>query len=96
MWPEIESRERTPPETKKQIDDFLYELLDTGLPHLELGDKLADVLGTEGEDLFDAKAPLSKKEEEDEILQKVIEEYDMPGMKETIDGRNWSESIYFF
>ena len=63
-------------------------MLDTGLPHLELGDKLADVLGTEGEDLFDAKAPLSKKEEEDEILQKVIEEYDIPGMKETIDGRN--------
>ena len=95
MWPEIESRERTPPETKKQIDDFLYELLDTGLPHLELGDKLADVLGTEGEDFFDANASLSK-EEEDEILQKVIEEYDIPGMKETIDGRNWSESIYFF
>ena len=95
MWPEIESREWTPPETKKQVDDFLYELLDTGLPHLELGDKLAYVLGTEGEDLFDANFPQSKKEE-DEILQKVIEEYDIPGMKETIDGRNWSESIYFF
>ena len=73
-------------------------MLDTGLPHLELGDKLADVLGTEGEDLFDANAPLSKKEEEeDEILQKVIEEYDIPGMKETMDETGQvPESIYFF
>ena len=45
---------------------------------------LADVLGTEGEDFFDANAPLSKKEE-DEILQNVIEEHDIPGMKEKMD-----------
>ena len=64
-------REQKPPETKKEIEDFLYELPDTSLPHLELGDKLADVLGSEGGDLFDANAPLSKKEE-DEILQKVV------------------------
>ena len=59
--------------TKKEIDDFLYELPDTGLRRLELGDKLAGVLGTEGEDLFDVNAPLTKKEEEDEILKKVME-----------------------
>ena len=71
-------------------------MLDTGLPHLELGDKLAYVLGTEGEDLFDANFPQSKKEE-DEILQKVIEEYDIPGMKETMDETGQvPESIYFF
>ena len=71
-------------------------MLDTGLPHLELGDKLAYVLGTEGEDLFDANFSQSKKEE-DEILQKVIEEYDIPGMKETMDETGQvPERIYFF
>ena len=89
-------REQKPPETKKEIDDFLYELPDTGLPHLELGDKLDDVLGNEVGDLFDANAPLSKKEE-DEILQKVVEKYDVPGMKETMDKTGQvPESIYFF
>ena len=53
---------------KNEIDDFLYELPDTGMPHLELGDKLADILGAEGEDLFDVNAPPTKKEEEDEIF----------------------------
>ena len=28
---------------KNEIYDFLYELPDTGMPHLELGDKLADI-----------------------------------------------------
>ena len=83
--------------TKKEIDDFLYELPDDGMPHLELRDKLAGILGTEGEDLFDANVPLSKKEEEDEILQNVIEEYDIPGMKDTMDETGQvPESIYFF
>ena len=58
---------------------------DTGLPHLELGDKLAGVLGAEGEYLFDANAPRTKNEEEDEILKKVIEEYDIPEMMDTMD-----------
>ena len=83
--------------TKIEIDDFLYELPDDGMPHLELGDKLAGILGAEGEDLFDANAPLPKKEEEDEILQKVIEEYDIAGMKEIMDETGQvPESIYFF
>ena len=30
--------------TKQEIDDFLYELRDTGMPTLELGDKLIDTL----------------------------------------------------
>ena len=83
--------------TKNEINDFLYELPDTGLPHLELGDKLANVLGNEGEDLFDVNAPPTKKEQEDEFLKKVIEEYDIPGMKDTMDETGQvPESIYFF
>ena len=82
---------------KNEIYDFLYELPDTGMPHLELGDKLADILGAEGEDLFDVNAPPTKKEEKDEILKKVIEEYDIPGMKDTMDETGQvPESIYFF
>ena len=89
-------REETP-KIKNEIDDFLYELPDTGLPHLELGDKLANVLGNEGEDLFDVNAPPTKKEEEDEIFKKVIEEYDILGMKNTMDETGqMPESIYFF
>ena len=71
-----------PPEKPRQeIDDFLYEQPDTGMPTLELGDKLLDTLGTEAEDLFN-NVP-TKKEEENEILQKIIDEYDVPEMKET-------------
>ena len=90
-------REKEKIEPKDEIDDFLYELPYTGIPHLELGDKLAGILGTEGEDLFDVNAPPTKKEEEDEILKKVIEEYDIPGMKDTMDVTGEvPESIYFF
>ena len=85
-----------PPEKPRQeIDDFLYELPDTGMPTLEVGDKLLDTLGTEAEGLFNNV--LTKKEEEDEILQKVIDEYDVPGMKETMDETNkMPDNIYFF
>ena len=90
-------REKEKIEPKDEIDDFLYELPYTDIPHLELGYKLAGILGTEGEDLFDVNAPPTKKEEEDEILKKVIEEYDIPGMKDTMDVTGEvPESIYLF
>ena len=38
-----------PNKPKQEIDDFLYELPDTGMPSLELGDKLLDTLATEAE-----------------------------------------------
>ena len=73
-----------PPEKPRQeIDDFLYELPDTGMPALEIGDKLLDTLGVEAEDLFN-NVP-TKKEKENEILQDLIDEYDVPGMKDTMD-----------
>ena len=53
-----------PPEKPRQeIDDFLYELPDTGMPTLEIGDKLLDTLGTEADDLFN-NAPTKKEEDE--------------------------------
>ena len=89
-------REETP-KFKNEIDDFLYELPDTGLPHLELGDKLANVLGNEGEDLFDVNAPPTKKKEEGEILKKGNRRTWLPGMKDTMDETGQApEIIYFF
>ena len=88
----------TPPNKPRQeIDDFLHELPDTGMPTLELGDKLLDTLGTEAEDLFNVNAPPTKKEEEDEILKDIIDEYNIPDMKDTMDKTSQvPESIYFF
>ena len=89
--PRIESD----PKPSQEIDDFLNELPDVGMPTLELGDKLLDTLGTEAEDLFNDMP--TKKDEEDAILQKVIDEYNIPGMKEKMDETGKvPESIYFF
>ena len=83
------------PKPSQEIDDFLYELPDVGMPTLELGDKLLDTLGTEAEDLFNGEP--TKKDEEDAVLQKVIDEYNIPGMKATMDETGKvPESIYFF
>ena len=80
---------------EKEIDDFLYELPDVGMPTLELGDKLLNIFGTEGEDLFNDLP--TKKEEEDEVLQNIIDEYNIPEMKETMDETGEiPENIYFF
>ena len=81
--------------TKQEIDDFLYELPDNGMPTLELGDKLIQALGTEAEDLFDPNAPPTK-EEEDEILKKIIDEYKVEDIKDTMDETGQiPESIFF-
>ena len=53
------------------------------MPTLELGDKLLNIFGTEEEDLFNYLP--TKKDEEDTILQDIIDEYNIPGMKDTMD-----------
>ena len=79
---------------KKEIDDFLCELPDD-FPTLELGDKLLNTLGNTGEEVL-ADAP-TKKEEEDTILQDIIDEYNIPDMKNTMDETGEvPENIYFF
>ena len=66
--------EKTKEKTKEQeaIDDALYELPDN--PDLELGDGLLETLGANAEDLFQANN-ITKKEEEDLILEKIKDEY---------------------
>ena len=65
--------------TNKEIDNFLYELPDVGMPTLELGDKLLNIFGTEGEDLFNDLP--TKKDEEDTILPDIIDDIIFLGWK---------------
>ena len=81
--------------TQQEINDFLYELPDN-IPKLVLGDGLLNTLGTEAEDLFDPSAPLTKKEEEDEILKDIMDEYETDKIRDTMDeAAQVPESIYF-
>ena len=81
--------------TTREIDNFLFELPDDNLPTLELGDKLLDTLGNVGEEVL-ADAP-TKKDEEDTVLQDIIDEYNIPDMKNTMDKTGEvPENIYFF
>ena len=66
------------------VDDFLYELPED-MPDLELGDSLLQTLGAGEEDLFYPSASPSKKEEEDEILKDLMEEYGVEDIKNTMD-----------
>ena len=89
--------DKTATNTKQETDDFLYELPDNGPPTLELGDKLIQTLGTEAEDPFDPHAPPTKKEEEDEILKAIMDEYKIDDIKDAMDETGEvPESIYFF
>ena len=76
------------------MDDFLYELPDY-FPTLELGDKLLNTSGNTGEEVL-VNAP-TKEEEDDTILQDIIDEYNIPDMKNTVDETGEvPENIYFF
>ena len=48
---------------------------------LVLGDELANALGTDAQSLFDQNASPTKKEEEDEILKKLMEEFDIENIR---------------
>ena len=88
-----ENKKKTP--QQQEIDDFLYELPETK-PDLELGDGLINSLGTNAQSLFD-KDSLTKKEEEDEVLKNLMEEYDIENIRDTMDETaQVPESIYFF
>ena len=66
------------------------------MPELVPGDGILTSLGTEAEDLFNSDAPPSKKEE-DEILKKIMDEYEVEKIRDTMDEKGTvPESIYFF
>ena len=67
------------------------------MPKLVLGDGLLNTLGIEDEDLFDPRAHPTKKEEEDEILKDIMDEYEIDKIRDTMDETaQVPESIYFF
>ena len=80
--------------TQEEVDDFLYELPET-MPDLELGDELVNTLGTEAQSLFD-KDCLTKKEEEDEVLKNLMEEYDIENIRDTMDETAQVPESFFF
>ena len=81
--------------TQQEVDDFLYELPDN-MSKLELGDGLVETLGTEAEDIFDPRAPPTKREEEDEILKDLMDEYNVEDIKDIMDETGQvPESIFF-
>ena len=83
--------------TQQDVDDFLYELPERTMPDLELGDGLLNSLGTNAQNLFDVNAPPSKKEEEEEILKDIMDEYEIEKIRDTMDeSAQVPESIYFF
>ena len=81
--------------TQQEVDNFLYELPDN-MPKLVLGDGLLNTSGIEAEDLFDPRAHPTKKEEEDEILKDIMDEYEIDKIRDTMDETaQVPESIYF-
>ena len=67
------------------------------MPDLELGDGLLNSLGTNAQNLFDVNAPPSKKEEEEEILRDIIDEFEIEKIRNTMDeSAQVLENIYFF
>ena len=74
----------------------MYELLHS-MPELELGDGIVETLGTKAEDLFNLRAPPTKKEEENEILKDLIDKYNVEDIKDILDDNGQvPESIYLF
>ena len=89
---------RDTPKTKTQqdVDDFLYEFPDT-MPDLELGDGLLSSLGTTAQNLFDTDVSPTQKEEEDEVLKDILDEYEIDKIKDAMDDTDEvPESIYSF
>ena len=57
--------------------------------------KICETLETNAEDLFQADN-ITKKEEEDAVLEQIKNEYGFEDIKETMDEGNVPENIYFF
>ena len=63
----------------------MYELPDN-MSELVPRDGLLTSSGTEAEDLFNTDAPPTKKEEEEEILKKIMDEYEIEKIRDFFYG----------
>ena len=66
------------------------------MPEPELSDGLLNSLGTSANTVFDDSI-LTQKEEEEEILKDIFDQYNIEGIKDTMDEKGKiPESIYIF
>ena len=65
-------------------------------PDLELGDGLLETLGTNANEDLSEKDNITKKEEEDLVLEKIKDKYGFEDTKETMDEGQVPETIYLF
>ena len=86
--------EKVKTDTQAAIYDALYELTDNH-SELELGDGLLQKFVTNTKDLSQADN-ITKKEEEDVILEQIKNEYEFEDFKDIMDKGNVPENIYFF
>ena len=95
------SQIQTPTQEKENINDEkeldankIYELPE--IPKLELGDRLANVLGTEGEQILDDNF-LQAKELEDKNIKEIAEQYEFNKIKDAFDeGTIPPQSDFFY
>ena len=67
---------------QQESDDTIYELPDP--PKLVLGDGLLNWLGVEADDILDREF-VSRKQEEDPVLEQIKEEYNFDEIKDAFD-----------
>ena len=65
------------------------------MPELELGDELLNSLGTSAKTIFDDSIP-TQKEEEEEILKDIFDEYTIKDTKNTMDEKGETPESFFF
>ena len=91
---QILTREKEKVKDEKVSDaNKIYELLK--IPKLKLGDRLANVLGTEGEKILEDNL-LQAKELEDKNIEQIKEEYEFDKIKDVFDKRTVSPQLDFF
>ena len=65
------------------------------MPELELGDGLLNSLGTSANTIFDDSIP-TQKEEEEEILKDIFDQYNIESIKDTMDEKVKFQKVYIF
>ena len=78
---------------QRELDDTIHELPDP--PKLELGDCLFNTLGVEANDILNQKF-VNKKQQEDEVLDQIKEEYNFDDIKDAFDEGTVPEQLDFF
>ena len=79
---------------QKELDDKIYEL-PYDPPTLELGDGLANILGSEAEDILH-EGFVDEKELEDEVLENIKEEFGFEQIKVAFNEASAPHQLEFF